>query len=455
MRWIDWRKNILKNLTFSILTSILYVYMKKNDSDVIIIEVATTTLRLIVINKESGKIIATSNIPIDYIKRGVVKDVEALTRSIRSLISESNKGYLNTIKKVVIALSGSAISSISSSAEIRINNKNRVIDENIMNEIFQKVEDKIPENISQNKKIIHSVPQKYKIDGKTINTNKPIGLSGNVLELQALCIFVNKQHLENILLACEENNLDVEDVIVSEYAYSKNQVSEADRLAGVCIVNIGGDTSTVISYEENVPILLEVIPIGSEDISRDLALGLKVTLSQAKAIKMNPDIELKRLASELTEIFISGQKMSIKRDQREKAFFLSLQEKYHEIIYARIIDIFELIQKHLKKIGRDRLLPAGVIIHGGGSMMKDTSTISKEILHLPTQVRTDTICSRDLCKFKQSQNICVECGDTMSIYATGLYYLEQDEKSNYTNGKSKGFMNIIKNIGDLFKQFLP
>ena len=69
--------------------------MKKNDSDVIIIEVSTTMLRLIIINKESNKIIATSSVSIDYIKRGVVKDVEALTRSIRSLVADTNKNYLN------------------------------------------------------------------------------------------------------------------------------------------------------------------------------------------------------------------------------------------------------------------------------------------------------------------------------------------------------------------------
>lgn len=429
--------------------------MKKNDSDVIIIEVATTTLRLIVINKESNKIVATSSIDIDYIKRGIVKDVEALTKSIRSLIAETNKTYLNTIKKVVIALSGGALSSISSSAEIKINNKTHVIDEDIVEEIFRRVENKIPENISQNKKIIHLLPQKYKIDGKTVNTNKPLGLSGNVFELQALCIFTTKQHLENILLACEENNLSVEDVIVSEYAYSKNQINEADRLAGVCIVNIGGDTSTIISYEENIPILLEVIPIGSEDISRDLALGLKITLAQAESIKINPDAELKKLASELTEVFLNKQKANVRRDQREKAFFLSLQEKYHEIIYARIIDIFELIQKHLKKIGRDRLLPAGIIIHGGGAMMQDISTISKEILHLPTQIKKDTICSRDLCKFKHSQNICIGNGDTMSIYATGLFYLDQDEHDYFINRDRRGFSLLIKNIVNWIKQFLP
>ena len=75
--------------------------MKKNDSDVIIIEVATTMLRLIIINKESNKIVATSSVHIDYIKRGIVKDVEALTKSIRTLISDTNKNYLNNIKKVV------------------------------------------------------------------------------------------------------------------------------------------------------------------------------------------------------------------------------------------------------------------------------------------------------------------------------------------------------------------
>jgi len=429
--------------------------MKKNDSDVILIEVATTTLRLVIINKESQKIVATSSVPIDYIKRGIVKDVDALTKSIRTLISQTNKNYLNNIKKVVIALSGAALSSISSAAEIRINNKNHVVDEAIIEEIFRRVESKIPENISQNKKIIQLIPQKYKIDGKSINTNKPSGLSGSVFELQALCIFTTKQHLENILLACEDNNLIVEDVIVAEYAYSKNQVNEADRLAGVCIVNIGGDTTTVITYEDNVPILLEVIPIGSEDISRDLALGLKISLQQAKDIKLNPDAELHKLASELTEVFINRQRANIRRDQRDKAFFLSLQEKYHEVIYARIIDIFELIQKHLKKIGKDRLLPAGIIIHGGGSMMKDISIISKEILHLPTQIRNDSVCSKDLLKFKQGQNICVENGDTMSIYATGLFYLDQDESEYYSNKGTKGFSLIAKNAFGWLKQFLP
>ncbi len=429
--------------------------MKKNDSDVIIIEVATTMLRLIVISKESNKIVATSSVSIDYIKRGIVKDAEALTKSIRDLVAQTNKNYLNNIKKVVIALSGAALSSISSSAEIKINNKNHVVDESIIEEIFRRVESKIPENISQNKKIIQLIPQRYKIDGKSINTSKPSGLSGNVFELQALCIFTTKQHLENILLACEDNNLIVEDVIVAEYAYSKNQVNEADRLAGVCIVNIGGDTSTVITYEENIPILLEVIPLGSEDISRDLALGLKVSLLQARDIKLNSEVELRKLASELTDVFISRNRMNVRKDQRDKAFFMSLQEKYHEIIYARIIDIFELIQKHLKKIGKDRLLPAGIIIHGGGSMMKDISIISKEILHLPTQVRTDSVCSRDLLKFKQSQNICIENGDTMSIYATGLFYLQQDESDYYLNKDRKGFVFFVKNITVWLKQFLP
>ncbi len=429
--------------------------MKKNDSDIIIIEVATTMLRLIIINKESNKIIATSSVNIEYIKRGIVKDVDALTKTIRALISQVNKSYLNSIKKVIISLSGCAISSISSSAEIKINNKKGIVDESIIEEIFRRVESRVPENISQNKKLIQLIPQKYKIDGKNINTSKPSGLSGSTFELQALCIYATKQHLENILLACEENNLIVEDIIISEYAYSKNQINESDRLAGVCVVNIGGDTTTVITYDENIPILLEVIPLGSEDITRDIALGLKVSLEQAKNIKLNPDTELKKMASELTEVFISSNRMNVKKDQRDKAFFLSLQEKYHEIIYARIIDIFEMIQKHLKKINKDRLLPAGIIIHGGGSSIKDIDIISREILRLPTQIRTESVCNKDLLKFKQSQNICIDSGDTMSIYATGIYYLNQDESEYYINKGKSNISIVLKNVWDWLKQFLP
>ena len=109
----------------------------------------------------------------------------------------------------------------------------------------------------------------------------------------------------------------------------------------------------------------------------------------------------------------------------------------------------------MKKIGRDRLLPAGIIIHGGGAMMKDISIISKEILHLPTQIRNDSVCNKDLLKFKQNQNICIENGDTMSIYATGLYYLDQDESEYYVNKGKSSLYVTLKNIFEWVKQFLP
>lgn len=431
--------------------------MKKQEvSHATILDIGTKSLRILVLeNQKEKKIVATAVIDIDYIKRGVVTDVDALTQSIRLGISHIHRTYLAHIDKVIVSLSGTSIGSISSRAEIDIKHKTGMITEHLIQELYEKVESRIPENIIQNKKIVHTIPQEFRIDGKKVPTLHPEHLRGSQIDMKALCVFVQKQHLDNILCACEEADLKVEDVIVSEYAFTKKQVREADRLAGACVVNIGADTTTVITYDEGVPLLLDVYPIGSQDITKDLALGLKVSLSQAEHIKLNPSKGLQDLAKELAEVLIKKQNVAIKKDQREKALYLSLEERYHEIVYARLIDIFELVQQHVRKLRKDKLLPAGVIIHGGGGRIDDVKIIAKEILHLPIQVLSELDIYKQVCKHKQPDRY-VEYIDSLSAYTTGVFYLTQhEEESTYKPHGLHDERSTFNKIFEWCKQFLP
>jgi len=431
--------------------------MKKQEmSHITILDIGTKSLRVLVLeNQNERKIVATAVIDIDYIKRGVVTDVDALTQSIRLAISHIHKTYLAHIDKVIVSLSGTSIGSISSRAEMEIKHKTGTITDHLIQELHEKVESRIPENIIQNKKIVHTIPQEFRIDGKRVPTLHPQQLRGTHIDMKALCIFVQKQHLDNILCACEEADLKVEDVLVSEYAFTRKQIREADRLAGACIVNIGADTTTVITYDEGVPLLLDVYPIGSQDITKDLALGLKVSLSQAEHIKLNPSKGLQDLAKELAEVLIKKQNIAIKKDQREKALYLSLEERYHEIVYARLIDIFELVQQHVRKLRKDKLLPAGVIIHGGGGRIEDVKIIAKEILHLPIQVLPELEIYKQVCKHKQPDQY-VQYIDSLSAYASGVFFLTQhEEESTYKPQGLSGEQSVFTRIFEWCKQFLP
>ena len=129
--------------------------------------------------------------------------------------------------------------------------------------------------------------------------------------------------------------------------------------AGCILANIGAETVSIVIFENNIPISLEVFPIGSVDITHDIALGLKVPLEEAELLK-------------------NGSESSVSVSKK----------KLEEIIDARLTDIFELIEGHLKKIGRSGLLPAGIIMTGGGSRSTGVEEISKLSLKLPAKKAT-------------------------------------------------------------------
>lgn len=431
--------------------------MKKQEiHHVTVLDIGTKSLRLIVLeNQNDYKILAATTVSIDYIKRGVVQDIDALTQSIRIAISQIHKIYLAHIDKVVVSLSGVCVGSISNRAELAIKNKTGLITESAIQDLYEKVEARIPPSIIQNKKVVHIVPQEFRIDGKKISSLHPHNLKGSVIDVKALCIYVHKQHLDAILCACEEADLVVEDVVIGEYAFTKKQIKESDRLAGVCVVNIGADTTTVTTYDEGVPLLLDVFPIGSQDITKDLALGLKVPIAQAEQIKLDPTQGLEFLAKELTEVLIKRQNIAIKKDQREKALYMNLEERYHEIVYARLIDIFELVQEHVRKIKKDRLLPAGIIIHGAGGRVEDASIIAKEILHLPVQVFPETSVYKQMCKHKQSEQI-IHTTDALTTYASGVFYITQhDEEDGPVHKGALDKSTVFDRVLTWVKQFLP
>jgi cell division protein FtsA len=133
-------------------------------------------------------------------------------------------------------------------------------------------------------------------------------------------------------------------------------------MAGCVLANIGAETISIAVFENNTPVSLEVFPIGSTDITNDIALGLKIPLEDAETVKLGG---------------IRGTNFS--------------KKKLDEIVSARLSDMFELIDNHLKKIGRNSLLPAGIFITGGGSGIGTIEDFAKASLKLPSRIATMTL----------------------------------------------------------------
>jgi cell division protein FtsA len=157
--------------------------------------------------------------------------------------------------------------------------------------------------------------------------------------------------------AVEEAGISVQDVMASPIAASLVTLTKSQKIAGCVLANIGAETVSIAVFENNIPVSLEVFPIGSTDITNDIALGLKVPLEEAEQIKIGA---------------ITGASYP--------------RKKLEEIVSARLSDIFELIEAHLKKIGRNGLLPAGIILTGGGSSLSGIEDMAKASLRLPSRL---------------------------------------------------------------------
>lgn len=328
------------------------------------IDVGTYQVRVAVVRvpkkrseRSAPHIIGTGFAESRGLRNGYIMSTTDVIRSIRSAVAQAEKNAGVTIKRAYVALGSIGIDEIVSTGEVitsRADSEITYIDtEKAQQDSDDRILDRIP-----NRKIIHSIPLRYRVDGEEV-LGKPQGMHGTKLEVDTLCITTFEQHLNDLIGAIEQTGIYVEDVMASPIAASFVILSKAQRRAGCILANIGAETVSTVVYEDNIPISLKIFPIGANDITNDIALGLKIPLEEAEKIKRGG----------ITNITYS-------------------KKRLEEIITARITDIFELIQMHLQKIKKDGLLPAGIIITGGGSSTPGLQEQARTTLDLPARIAT-------------------------------------------------------------------
>jgi cell division protein FtsA len=184
-----------------------------------------------------------------------------------------------------------------------------------------------------------------------------VGLQGAKLSADTILITMLAKHRDDTIAAVEMAGVEVEAVMASPIAASLVTLTKAQRTAGVVLANIGSETLTIVVYDNDIPISVKVFPIGGNVITESLALSFQMPLPEAEQAKRGA---------------ITGSDISNK--------------KLQTIIDSRMKDMFALINGHLKAIGKSRLLPAGIVITGGGSGIATSADIAKSILKLPSQV---------------------------------------------------------------------
>ncbi len=385
------------------------------------IDIGTYQVKVVVAElvRENGKnvtkILGTGMTESKGLRHGYILNTADVSQSIEGAVRQAEKTSGIKINKAYISVGGIGLSGISSSASTIIGRADLQITDLDIEKLFSICEESVPASLIQNRKILHSIPLSYKIDGKPVMAKTPIDMKGTKLEVKMLFITCLEPHLNDLMEAVDRAGIHVIDTIASPVAASFVTLSKTQKIAGCVLANIGAETISIVVFENNIPISLEVFPIGSTDITNDIALGLKIPLEEAENVKIG----------------------GIGSNQFSK-------KKLDEIISARLADMFELIENHLKKIGRNGLLPAGIFITGGGGGIGTIEDFAKISLKLPSKIANVTL--------GDAKNI-IKDSTWAVAYGLCTLGLSKEEKSNL--GLKSRLNKSTEKVFGWIKQFLP
>ncbi len=379
------------------------------------IDVGSSTTRVVVgeflKGEKNPKIIGVGESETLGVKHGYIVDSIQATISVKNAVSMAEKSSGVKIKRAFISVGGISLRGESSSGSTIISKADGEVTNLDINKALADCEDNLNLN---NKKIIQVFHISSRLDGKEV-LGRLEGMRGTKLEVKAFFVTYSVQHLEDLIEVITQAGVETIDIIAAPIAIGQIALSEKQKIAGVGLVKIGHQTTSLSVFENGLPVLIHTFSIGSIDITHDIALGFKIPLDQAEWFK----------------------KGNIEENFSKK--------KLDEIIEARLSDIFELIENHLKKIKRNGLLPAGIVFVGGAASTPGLSELSKSVLKLPASIGTTDIFG----------NLKTKLRDSSWFTALGLLISSRDN-DGYSEGSLKNLFKNIKNaIKSSIKQLMP
>lgn len=374
------------------------------------------------ISGESPRILALAKRESRGFRHGYITNVEEATESIALAVRDVEHQSGERLKRAYVAINSISLAAQQVDGSIMTARADAEITDLDIRRALETAESRVTD--LPNRRVLETIPIAFKLDGRKV-LGTPSGMKGAKLEGRALFVSVLAQHVEDLVQAVQGAGVKVNDIVPSALAASFVTLSEVEKAAGCILANIGSDTVSTAVYEEGMLVSLQVFPIGSRDITHDIALGLRIPISEAEDIKIN----------------------------RDSASFN--KKKLDEIVEARLSDIFELIDNHLKKLGRSELLPAGIILSGGGAFLPGLEGSARAMLRLPAKVVSPLFPYQLRLKGKEeAARLSVKDLSYATAYGLAIAAMHPD-RINTSNERTADFPPFVEWIVSQLKQFLP
>lgn len=323
-------------------------------------------------DSDKPSIIGIGVAPTTGLRRGVIVDIDETVSSITAAVDEAERVSGIPIHRATISIDGASVRSMNSSGVIAVSHA----DHEITAEDVHRVEDAATAvQLPANHEIVQVFPRRYTVDGEAV-IKDPAGMTGVRLEVESHIVTAHTGALKNLHRVLDQAGVDIEGQVLVPLAAAETVLTRQQRELGVAVVDIGAGTTGVAVFQEGSIVYSGILPIGSGHITNDLAIGLRTNVDTAEQIKLEHAEVTEGISAKADIIKIP----ELGADQNVEKRHLDM------IVTARVAEILDMVAVEIRKAGRDIMLPAGVVITGGGANLKGLVPYAKQALKLPVSV---------------------------------------------------------------------
>ncbi len=369
-------------------------------------------------------------VPSQGISKGSVNSLEEAVSSISACLEQAERQIGLPVTEAYVGLGGPLIQVQLAKGVVGVSRPESEIREEDVQRVLESARSVVnPANFE----ILHILPRRFSIDGQQA-VKDPIGMQGIRLEVDAQIVQGQAANVRNCTKAVFRTGIDINELVFNPLASAQAVAGSRQKDVGVVVINVGASTTSVAVYEEGELIHAAVIPIGADHITSDIAIGLRTSLDVAEQIKRtvvsaNADEVLKHEMIDLQEFGAPQSEIVGSR-------FVS------DVAQARVEELFERVEKELKKIQRSGMLPAGALLTGGGVKLRGMVEVAKRTLRLPASLAAASQV--------QSQVVDIIQDPAFSTAVGLVLWGFEGEREPRLGGR--GFGGVAAKGGDMFKK---
>ncbi len=350
--------------------------MGKKDCGLVALDIGSTKTCALIGKWEDDtpKFVAMGAAESKGLRKGLIVSLDSAVSSIRRALEEAEGVAGVPVESALVGVAGSHIRSINSRGGISLGQRPRDI---VRDDVRRAVDAARNVSLPEDREVLHVLPQEFLVDAQD-NIRDPIGLIGQRLETNVHIVTASSAATQNLITAVNRAGVVVADTVLETLADAEACLTQDERELGCCLLDIGGGTTELLIYGGGVVRHTAAIPVGGDHFTNDLAVGLRTPILEAERIKRTSACAFRELLGEDQPIEIASV-----GDRPPRTVYARM---LCEIVGPRSEELLALIRDELQRAGVDKVIPAGLVLAGGGSRLRGLVELAERIFSLPVRV---------------------------------------------------------------------